>query len=133
MIILPAIDIIDGKPVRLYQGDYSRKEIVADDIFKTAKSSVLDSPWIALFSVGYPHFTHFECLVKFIFPHFEHLTTKISPHFRQVFLVLTVRQTGQTIFKTFLQFGQTIALLSISAPHFGHSIPKLYHSTQVLN
>lgn len=38
MIILPAIDIIDGKPVRLYQGDYSRKEIVADDIFKTAKS-----------------------------------------------------------------------------------------------
>ena len=38
MIILPAIDIMDGKPVRLYQGDYSRKEIVADDIFKTAKS-----------------------------------------------------------------------------------------------
>ncbi|EHI98876.1 1-(5-phosphoribosyl)-5-((5-phosphoribosylamino)methylideneamino) imidazole-4-carboxamide isomerase [Clostridium sp. DL-VIII] len=38
MIILPAIDIIDGKPVRLYQGDYDRKEIVADDIFETAKS-----------------------------------------------------------------------------------------------
>lgn len=38
MIILPAIDIIDGKPVRLYQGDYSKKEIVADDIFKTALS-----------------------------------------------------------------------------------------------
>ena len=38
MIILPAIDIIDGKPVRLYQGDYSKKEIVADDIFETAKS-----------------------------------------------------------------------------------------------
>lgn len=38
MIILPAIDIIDGKPVRLYQGDYDKKEIVADDIFKTAKS-----------------------------------------------------------------------------------------------
>lgn len=38
MIILPAIDIIDGKPVRLYQGDYNRKEIVADDIFETAKS-----------------------------------------------------------------------------------------------
>ena len=33
MIILPAIDIIDGKPVRLYQGDYDKKEIVADDIF----------------------------------------------------------------------------------------------------
>ncbi len=38
MIILPAIDIIDGKPVRLYQGDYDRKEIVADDIFETARS-----------------------------------------------------------------------------------------------
>ena len=38
MIIVPAIDIIDGKPVRLYQGDYNKKEIVADDIFETAKS-----------------------------------------------------------------------------------------------
>ena len=38
MIILPAINIIDGKPVRLYQGDYNKKEIVADDIFETAKS-----------------------------------------------------------------------------------------------
>lgn len=38
MIILPAIDIIDGKPVRLYQGDYEKKEIVANDIFETAKS-----------------------------------------------------------------------------------------------
>ncbi|WP_294153142.1 1-(5-phosphoribosyl)-5-[(5-phosphoribosylamino)methylideneamino]imidazole-4-carboxamide isomerase [uncultured Clostridium sp.] len=38
MIILPAIDIIDGKPVRLYQGDYDKKGIVADDIFETAKS-----------------------------------------------------------------------------------------------
>lgn len=38
MIILPAIDIIDGKPVRLYQGDYDKKEIVADDVFETAKS-----------------------------------------------------------------------------------------------
>lgn len=38
MIILPAIDIIDGKPVRLYQGDYNKKEIVAYDIFETAKS-----------------------------------------------------------------------------------------------
>ncbi|MDS0525060.1 1-(5-phosphoribosyl)-5-[(5-phosphoribosylamino)methylideneamino]imidazole-4-carboxamide isomerase [Clostridium sp. SHJSY1] len=38
MIIIPAIDIIDGKPVRLYQGDYNKKEIVADDILETAKS-----------------------------------------------------------------------------------------------
>ena len=27
MIILPAIDIIDGKPVRLYQGDYGKKKV----------------------------------------------------------------------------------------------------------
>ncbi|MBE6051304.1 MAG: 1-(5-phosphoribosyl)-5-[(5-phosphoribosylamino)methylideneamino]imidazole-4-carboxamide isomerase [Clostridium sp.] len=38
MIIIPAIDIIDGKPVRLYQGDYSKKEIVAEDILETAKT-----------------------------------------------------------------------------------------------
>lgn len=38
MIIIPAIDIIDGKPVRLYQGDYNKKEIVAEDILETAKS-----------------------------------------------------------------------------------------------
>ena len=38
MIILPAIDIIDGKPVRLYQGDYNKKEIVAADVLETAKS-----------------------------------------------------------------------------------------------
>lgn len=38
MIILPAIDIIYGKPVRLYQGDYSKKEIVAENILETAKS-----------------------------------------------------------------------------------------------
>ncbi|MEG0314226.1 MAG: 1-(5-phosphoribosyl)-5-[(5-phosphoribosylamino)methylideneamino]imidazole-4-carboxamide isomerase [Erysipelotrichaceae bacterium] len=37
MIILPAIDIIDGKPVRLYQGDYNKVEIVAKDILETAK------------------------------------------------------------------------------------------------
>ncbi|MEG0329222.1 MAG: 1-(5-phosphoribosyl)-5-[(5-phosphoribosylamino)methylideneamino]imidazole-4-carboxamide isomerase [Longicatena sp.] len=37
MIILPAIDIIDGKPVRLYQGDYDKVEIVAKDILTTAK------------------------------------------------------------------------------------------------
>lgn len=38
MIILPAIDIIGGKPVRLYQGDYSRKEEVAADVVETACS-----------------------------------------------------------------------------------------------
>ncbi|MGL5151475.1 MAG: 1-(5-phosphoribosyl)-5-[(5-phosphoribosylamino)methylideneamino]imidazole-4-carboxamide isomerase [Clostridium sp.] len=37
MIIIPAIDIINGEAVRLYKGDYSKKEVVADDIFETAK------------------------------------------------------------------------------------------------
>ncbi|WP_244835263.1 1-(5-phosphoribosyl)-5-[(5-phosphoribosylamino)methylideneamino]imidazole-4-carboxamide isomerase [Clostridium sp. BJN0001] len=38
MIILPAIDIIDGMPVRLYQGDYSKKEIVSKDVLSAAFS-----------------------------------------------------------------------------------------------
>ena len=37
MIIIPAIDIIDQKPVRLYQGDYDSKEQVAPDIMQAAK------------------------------------------------------------------------------------------------
>lgn len=36
MIIIPAIDIIDGQAVRLYKGDYSTKEVVAKDIYETA-------------------------------------------------------------------------------------------------
>ncbi|NLM07031.1 MAG: 1-(5-phosphoribosyl)-5-[(5-phosphoribosylamino)methylideneamino]imidazole-4-carboxamide isomerase [Tissierellia bacterium] len=38
MIILPAIDIIDGKPVRLYQGDFDKKEVVGEDVLEIAKS-----------------------------------------------------------------------------------------------
>lgn len=37
MIILPAIDIIDQAPVRLYQGDYGKKEIVGDSVLAIAK------------------------------------------------------------------------------------------------
>ena len=37
MIIIPAIDIIGGKGVRLYQGDYRKKEVVGNDIFDIAK------------------------------------------------------------------------------------------------
>lgn len=36
MIIIPAIDIIDGKPVRLYQGDYKQKEIVGENVLDIA-------------------------------------------------------------------------------------------------
>ena len=38
MIIIPAIDIIDQKPVRLYQGDYNQKEIVGESIEELAKT-----------------------------------------------------------------------------------------------
>ncbi len=36
MIIFPAIDIIDGKPVRLYKGDFSTAKQVAQDAVETA-------------------------------------------------------------------------------------------------
>lgn len=38
MILLPAIDIIDKSPVRLYQGDYNKKEVVADSVLETART-----------------------------------------------------------------------------------------------
>lgn len=38
MIIFPAIDIIDGKPVRLYKGDFSTAKQVAVDALETAHS-----------------------------------------------------------------------------------------------
>ena len=37
MILLPAIDIIDGSPVRLYQGDYQKKEIVGQSVKELAR------------------------------------------------------------------------------------------------
>ncbi|MBQ9530805.1 MAG: 1-(5-phosphoribosyl)-5-[Eubacterium sp.] len=38
MIIFPAIDIIDGKPVRLFKGDFKTTEQVAENALETAKS-----------------------------------------------------------------------------------------------
>lgn len=47
MIIFPAIDIIDGKPVRLYKGDFSTASQVADDVLETAKKFVsAGAQWI---------------------------------------------------------------------------------------
>lgn len=40
MIIFPAIDIIGGKPVRLYKGDFSTAAQVAADSLETAESFV---------------------------------------------------------------------------------------------
>lgn len=37
MIIIPAIDIINKQPVRLYQGDYNQKEVVGQSILELAK------------------------------------------------------------------------------------------------
>lgn len=37
MIIFPAIDIMDGKPVRLLRGDFATVEQVAEDVLTTAK------------------------------------------------------------------------------------------------
>ncbi len=36
MIIFPAIDIIGGKPVRLYKGDFATAQQVAEDALETA-------------------------------------------------------------------------------------------------
>ncbi|MHC1721350.1 MAG: 1-(5-phosphoribosyl)-5-[(5-phosphoribosylamino)methylideneamino]imidazole-4-carboxamide isomerase [Clostridiaceae bacterium] len=38
MIIFPAIDIKDGQCVRLYKGEFSKTEVVSQDIIKTAKT-----------------------------------------------------------------------------------------------
>lgn len=38
MIILPAIDILDNAPVRLYQGDYDQRETVGESILEIAKA-----------------------------------------------------------------------------------------------
>lgn len=40
MLIFPAIDIIGGKPVRLYKGDFSTAKQVAADALETAKGFV---------------------------------------------------------------------------------------------
>lgn len=40
MIILPAIDIINNQPVRLYQGDYDQKEVVGDSVLALAQRFV---------------------------------------------------------------------------------------------
>lgn len=47
MIIFPAIDIIGGKPVRLFKGDFSTAEQVADDALETAENFVkAGAQWI---------------------------------------------------------------------------------------
>ena len=40
MIIFPAIDIMDGKPVRLLRGDFDTAEQVAEDV-KNSKDKIL--------------------------------------------------------------------------------------------
>lgn len=40
MKVIPAIDIIDGKAVRLFQGDYSKTDYIGEDVLNLAKSFV---------------------------------------------------------------------------------------------
>ena len=42
MIILPAIDLLNGECVRLYQGDYSSSKKVAEDAVTTVKAFIQD-------------------------------------------------------------------------------------------
>ena len=37
MLVIPAIDIINKQPVRLYQGDYGQKEVVGESILELAR------------------------------------------------------------------------------------------------
>lgn len=47
MIIFPAIDIIDGKPVRLLRGDFTTAEQVAEDVLSTAqKFAQVGCTWV---------------------------------------------------------------------------------------
>ena len=47
MIIFPAIDIIDGKPVRLFKGDFATAQQVSEDALETAESFVqAGAEWI---------------------------------------------------------------------------------------
>ncbi|MCD7797526.1 MAG: 1-(5-phosphoribosyl)-5-[(5-phosphoribosylamino)methylideneamino]imidazole-4-carboxamide isomerase [Clostridiales bacterium] len=47
MLIFPAIDIINGKPVRLYKGDFSTASQVADDAVETALGfSLVGCEWV---------------------------------------------------------------------------------------
>ena len=60
MIILPAIDLKDGKCVRLFQGDYATAEQVAEDPVKTAQSfEEQGARWVHLvgLAVSYTHLT----------------------------------------------------------------------------
>lgn len=60
MILLPAIDILDGKPVRLRQGDYNQASQVATSVLETAKAFEADgAKWVHLVDldgakVGHP-------------------------------------------------------------------------------
>ncbi|WP_317300983.1 1-(5-phosphoribosyl)-5-[(5-phosphoribosylamino)methylideneamino]imidazole-4-carboxamide isomerase [Allobaculum stercoricanis] len=49
MILLPAIDILEGKPVRLRQGDYNQANQVAASVLETAQSfAASEATWVHL-------------------------------------------------------------------------------------
>ena len=47
MLILPAIDLVDGKAVRLYQGDYSKMTVYSDDPLEVARGfAEVGAEWV---------------------------------------------------------------------------------------
>ena len=53
MIIFPAIDIMDGKPVRLLRGDFDTAEQVAEDVLTTAKQFArVGCTWVHMVDLG---------------------------------------------------------------------------------
>ena len=45
MIILPAIDLYEGKAVRLYKGDYARMTVYSDDPAAVARAFAAAGAW----------------------------------------------------------------------------------------
>ena len=47
MLILPAIDLVDGKAVRLFQGDYSKMTVYSDDPLEVARGfAEVGAKWV---------------------------------------------------------------------------------------
>ena len=67
MIVIPAIDIIGGKAVRLYQGDYRKKEMGVDFHF-VAHADENETNFQKYFEYGeWLFFYLFQIILPFVF------------------------------------------------------------------
>ena len=58
-VVYPAIDLINGKCVRLYQGDYAKETIYGDDPISQALNIESDgAEWIQLVDLDAVSYTH---------------------------------------------------------------------------